>query len=400
LVWLSCFYLVIRTDSLGHNQPTMIDLQKVLLLCTSTLITISTFPLSNASPLSPRDLEARASPYLQWSHAAVDHLNTVWYNQSSGMWNNQWWQSANAMAMIGDLATVDPTYKDTAEKIFATSLINAANGGGSTNFDGFFYDDMGWWAVAWIRAYDLTGNATYLQTAEAIFQNMLTGQNTPCGGIWWSKARANLATISNTLYLSIAAKLANRAAPDKKASYKGYAMTQWKFFNQSGLINSENLVCDGLNMTCQISDGCVALSYTAGVLIGGLIELDTLDPNPAYLDVASKVGNAAITKLVTNDILSQGGDNLNSDFAQFKGAFARNLMLLHQAKPEQSFVDFFQKNAESIWANDRNAANSQLGPLWQGPYVDESTTKANLSDMPSQNSAVSCLLGAHVVVGS
>jgi predicted alpha-1,6-mannanase (GH76 family) len=317
------------------------------------------------------------------------------------MWNGQWWQSGNAMAMIGDLVAVDPEYKQTAEQIFANSLVKAANGGGSTDFKGDFYDDMGWWAVAWIRAFDVTGNTTYLQTAETIFENMLPAQNTPCGGIWWSTARTNLATISNTLFLSTAAKLANRAAPDKVATYKNYAMTQWNFFNQSGLINSDHLVCDGINVaTCKVSDGCVTLSYTSGVLIGALIELNTLDPNPAYLALASQVGNAAISKFTTDGILSQGGDNLGPDFAQFKGAFARNLMLLHQAKPEQTFAEFFQRNAESIWANDRNGTGLQLGPLWQGPYIAESTTKVNSSDMPSQNSAVSCLLGAHVAAGS
>jgi predicted alpha-1,6-mannanase (GH76 family) len=380
----------------------MNNLRRVLqLLSTSISIPITNSRLSDTSLLSTANLKPTASPYLQWTHTATDYLNTKWYNQSTGMWNDQWWQSANAMTMIGDLATVDPTYKDTAEKIFATSLIGAATGGGSTNFDGYFYDDMGWWAVAWTRAYDVTGNATYLQTADTIFQDILTAQNTPCGGIWWSKARVNLATIANTLYLSLAAKLANRATPDKKATYKNYAMTQWKFFNQSGLINSDYLVCDGLsNTTCQVSDGCTTLSYTAGVLIGALIELDTLDPNPAYLDLASKISNAGITKFTTNGILSEGGENLNSDFAQFKGAFVRNVMLLHQTKPEQAFVDFFQKNAESIWGSDRNTTDSQLGPIWQGPYVAESTTKINSTDMPSQNSAISCLLAAHVAVGS
>jgi predicted alpha-1,6-mannanase (GH76 family) len=378
----------------------MVNLRRVAPLSTSPFIAVLYNLFSTTSPLSDKALGLQTSPYLQWTHTATDYLNTKWYNQTSGMWNGQWWQSANAIAMIGDLAIVDPTYKDTAEKIFATSLVQAANGGGSTNFDGYFYDDMGWWAVAWTRAYDVTGNATYLQAAETIFEDLLTGQNTTCGGIWWSKARANLATISNALYLSTAAKLANRVTPDKKATYQNYAMTQWNFFNQSGLINSQYLVCDGLSTSCQISDGCVTLSYTAGVVVGALIELNTLSPNPAYLDLASKIGNAVITTLSANGTLSQGGDNLNSDFAQFKGAFVRNLMLLHQAKPEQTFVDFFQKNADSVWANDRNATSSQLGPLWQGPYVAESTTKVNGTDMPSQNSAISCLLGAHVAVGS
>ena len=374
-------------------------------LCGATLLSIPMFMcfqtarcLDTSATLN-RNAEAKSSSYLQWARLAADHLNKKWYNQDTGQWNHQWWQSGNAMTMTADLAAVDRTYKPQAERIFSNSLAKAGNGGGSKIFIGEFYDDMGWWAVAWIRVYDVTHNAAYLRAAETIFENMLTGLNTPCGGIWWSKKRANLATISNTLYLSTAVKLANRAAPDKKAFYKKYAMTQWTWFNQSTLIHSNFLVCDGLNKsTCQVLGHCVTLTYTAGVLIGALIELDRLDAHKQYLDLAVKIGNAVTTKLVKNGILAEGSQNSNSNFAQFKGAFVRNLMLLHQVKPQKSFVEFFKKNADSIWSKDRNSTDSQLGPDWQGPFIDESTTKKNGADMGSQNSAISCLLGAHVAV--
>jgi predicted alpha-1,6-mannanase (GH76 family) len=53
-----------------------------------------------------------------------------------------------------------------------------------------FYDDEGWWALAWIDAYDWTQNPDYLNTAQAIFTDMTGGWDDVCGGgIWWSKDR-------------------------------------------------------------------------------------------------------------------------------------------------------------------------------------------------------------------
>ena len=45
-----------------------------------------------------------------------------------------------------------------------------------------YYDDEGWWANAWIRAYDLTGNTNFLNMAKTIFSDLTTGwdsTNTP-----------------------------------------------------------------------------------------------------------------------------------------------------------------------------------------------------------------------------
>jgi predicted alpha-1,6-mannanase (GH76 family) len=201
-------------------------------------------------------------------------------------------------------------------------------------------------------------------------------------------------------YLEVAVKLATRATNANQASsYKSNALTQWQFISKSGLINSNNLVCDSIDIsTCKVTS-CVTLTYTSGVLIGALIELGKLDSSTDYIGLAVKIGNAVITNLVSNGILSEGGTNPSADAAQWKGAFVRNLMLLHQVSPQQSFVNFFQKNADSIWANDRNTGDNRLGPSWQGPFLSEATMAASNSGMPSQNAAISCLLGAHVALG-
>jgi hypothetical protein len=88
--------------------------------------------------------------------------------------------------------------------------------------DGFYDDDL-WWALAWINAYDVTKEASYLTLAEGIFKAVATTWGTTCsnGGIYWSWEKTYVNAIANELFMSTAAHLANRAS--KPAYYLDWA---------------------------------------------------------------------------------------------------------------------------------------------------------------------------------
>ena len=95
------------------------------------------------------------------------------------------------------------------------TFANANQANGSTNFITSANDDEGWWALAWMDAYDLTGNQAYLTMAQTIFADMATQWDTSTcgGGVWWSKDLTNSAyknAITNEIFLKLAAGLANR----------------------------------------------------------------------------------------------------------------------------------------------------------------------------------------------
>ncbi len=342
----------------------------------------------------PHNSTAHSAPdltYLQQSTKAVERLQS-WYSPSTGLYQTTgWWNSANALTVLADYSRVGKSKQ--YNSVFANTFEAAQKT--SPAFLNNFYDDEGWWALAWIDAYDLTGNAKYLSMAESIFSDMSGGWDDTCdGGIWWNKDRKYKNAIANELFLSVAAHLANRTAGAAQRRYLDWGEKEWKWFQASGLINAKNLINDGLGNSqgLTVGAGCVnngqtAWSYNQGVILGGLAELSTLERDPSLLETANKIAVAAITNLVdSNGILHDTCEpKCGADGVQFKGIFIRNLISLECVYPRPDLKSFVLKNADSIWKNARGR-NFELGQEWSGPF--------DSSNAGSQSSAIDALVGA------
>jgi predicted alpha-1,6-mannanase (GH76 family) len=111
---------------------------------------------------------------------------------------------------------------------------------------------------------------------------------TPCGGLWWSKDETYVNAIANELFLDIAAHLANRAG-SRSSYYLRWAKKEWRWFQKSGMINSNNTINDGLDLdTCENNGGTV-WSYNQGVVLGGLTELSRATNDDAYGNAPSSL---------------------------------------------------------------------------------------------------------------
>ena len=369
-----------------------------------------------------------AQDYKSDTEAALTTLQK-WYNKTTGIYDTTgWWNSANCITMLGNLAAADNSTKSTAMSVFANSLVAAQNyniemskvvqanylthsyygpsahpnvvraappyPGNSSGFLNAYYDDEGWWSLAWIQAYDITNDQAYLGTAATIFEDMKNGSTTPCSngtsGIWWDKANTYVNAIANELYLSVAAHLANRMS--NKQYYLDIAINQWAWFEKSGMTNSQNLINDGLQ-NCSNNHGTV-WSYNQGVILGGLVELHQASQDTAYLNKAKSIASAAIANLSDhNSVLHESCEpNCGGDGSQFKGIFMRNLQKLQRVAPDSVFLGSIGANAASIVGYDRNSLN-ELSVVWSGPFV----SPANAS---TQSSAMDALVAAVAFQGS
>ena len=223
------------------------------------------------------------------------------YNGGTGLWETTgWWNSANALE-----TTIDYCAR-TNTTTYCGNLSNTFNRHKGSGFLNKYYDDEGWWALAWIKAYDLTGETRYLDMAKTIFNDMKGGwDSTFGGGIWWTKERNYKNAIANELFLSVAARLHLRTPGDSgPGGYLDWAQREWNWFNNTDLMNSRNLIDDGLDSSGR-SNKKTNWTYNQGVILGGLVDLYQCTQNSSLLTQALLIADAAIALLTTNGILQE-----------------------------------------------------------------------------------------------
>jgi len=180
-----------------------------------------------------------------------------------------------------------------------------------------FNDDEAWWALAWIKAYDLTGDKKYLAQAQTIFKDISSipgGWDTTCGGgIYWQKNKQSpdgqtpyKNSIANELFLAVSASIYRRLGdnPDS-VNYLNQANAEWTWFQNSGLINSNNMINDSFGRSptgwsCTNDESTDVWTYNQGVILGALCELYAAPQlirgsEPQLLDAAEKIADALIT---------------------------------------------------------------------------------------------------------
>jgi predicted alpha-1,6-mannanase (GH76 family) len=272
------------------------------------------------------------------------------------------WQSATALEAAVDYmrASGSRAYLSDLERTY----LEFHHGG----FLGRYYDDEGWWALAWIAAYQLTGDGRFLGQAKDIFADMTTGWDSTCGGgIWWSKGKTYKNAIPNELFLDIAARLHDLTPGD--TAYLTWATREWTWFAASGMLTGSHLVIDGL-AGCRAMLGSPTWTYNQGVLIGGLAELSDATRDTSLLGTARAIASAVIS----SSQLSPGGilrepcelSFCDQDAEMFKGIFVDNLKLLDDHSPDASYEDYMRRNAAAVWRSDRRG--DDFGLHWAGPF--------------------------------
>ncbi|HLI91207.1 MAG TPA: glycoside hydrolase family 76 protein [Ktedonobacteraceae bacterium] len=333
--------------------------------------------------------------YRAYATACLEALQR-WYNWHSGLWaTTGWWNAANAIYAIADYSSLMQTDR------YLPVIVNTFAKNRRENFLNRYYDDEGWWGLAWLRVYDLTGEDHYLQMAERLFADMCGGWDDVCGGgIWWRKDRDYKNAIPNELFLSLAAHLYRRTRID---DYLTRATVAWRWFLDSGMQNEQYLINDGLR-NCQ-NNGGITWTYNQGVILGALAEMFLCTAERAtsaqgeiqYLIDASNIASAVLATLVdANGILLEplppGSKDENPP--QFKGIFMQNLASFYHVAANitglpfacEPYRQFIMRNADALWQHARTPHHT-FGFHWSRRPDREDATR-QISALMAFNAAL------------
>ena len=289
------------------------------------------------------------------------------FDRGTGLFDtNGWWTGANALtALIDTMRVTGMRSYDYAIASTYDKNVNSRQG----QFRNEFIDDTGWWGLAWVAAYDLTGDGRYLNTARADADYMHSYWDTRCGGgVYWKTDRNVKNAIANSLYIQLNAALAQRTGD---AAYRQRAQTGWSWFQSTGMVNGSNLVNDGVNLSTCRNNGDVTWTYNQGVLINALVQLNRLTGDANALATARRIGDAltASTYLNSGGIMREPNESntCSGDGVSFKGPAVRGLGVLN-AVTGGAYTAYLRRQADSNHAHNRDTLDA-YGSHWAGPYV-------------------------------
>ncbi|MEV6793502.1 glycoside hydrolase family 76 protein [Streptomyces sp. NPDC051320] len=335
------------------------------------------------------------------AEAAADVLMQS-YDQDTAWWPSSWWNSAVALTTMMDymqrtgntrrLPIVDHTFEVNRGAFPAGERSSDPIDG---DFTSRAIDDSEWWGLAWLQAYDLTGQQKYLSEAVTIadYVHGYWDTSTCGGGVWWDRERTYKNSITNGLYVRLTAALHNRIPGD--TLWSGRAQTAWTWLAGSGLINNSGLVNDGLTNDCRNNGGTV-WTYNQGAAIGGALEVYRATGDRTALATARRLADAALASpdLVQRGVLTEQCDALDrtcdDNAKQFKGVFMRSMMDLADTTGDGTYRAFTVQQANSIWTRDRDSRN-RLGQRWAGA---DPAGHPNAHDWRTQASALGALVAA------
>ena len=332
---------------------------------------------------------------LNWADVTATRLVSCFYDDSNGKWKNELaWQSGNTLESLANfISIVDSPLKYIFHETFVKTDMYVG---------GDCFDDWQWWLLAWLQAYSVDSNLDYLHRAAQAYEVVVTKAWNPSicnGGIQWCPKNAYKNAITNELFLVASMRLHPYATLVGKPAnyYLDWAIKEWQWFEQSGMINKQFLINDGLNSPSCENNQQTTWTYNQGVILSGLGLLANATGNSSLLAIAQNIADATIQYLTySGQFLREPCEpNCDNDQKLFKGIFIRHLSYLLRYLTDSIHIEkyrkFIEANAQSLWSNNRCVTDGTFGITWN----NQTSTQCDANrDTSSTSSAFDLFISA------
>jgi predicted alpha-1,6-mannanase (GH76 family) len=309
---------------------------------------------------------------VDWAKAADQSqtaLDVQFYNTESNYYNhnntgnkgfNYWW-NAHALDVLVDAynRSKDAKYLSKMDDLLAGCY--AKNGNTYWNT---FYDDMEWWALACLRAYDATKDEKYKTMARQYWTWIKVGwSDVKNGGIAWaSGSKDSKNACSNAPAVIIAARLYQL---DNVADDLVWAKKIYTWLKTYVVEPKRGLVYDAYGNTKETD----MYTYNQGTWIGSGLEMYRITKEQRYLDDAVRNANYLMNdevKFSPSGILK--GEN-TGDGGLFKGIFIRYMAQLVlkgvlDDYTEELYVKYLKNNGQSLYTKAMKNPENVFGADW------------------------------------
>jgi hypothetical protein len=243
-----------------------------------------------------------------------------------------------------------------AEKYYNRSMHGYGPYKGDRNRETVWFDDNGWWGMAFVDAWRATRNRRYLKDADRAFRFVVRYGWAPGGGIWWNTRhpyRAGEALASDTL---LGARL--------------YAATHNRFYLQrtQRFIAWGDTGMPGRGGMYGIRDGDSSpVSYVEGPMIEAHQVLCDATGNSAYCQRAEQLADAAYNWFGPD--LDQG--------PQFDTIHLRSMLYLYSRDQDRRWYDLAVTNARRAQENAQTGNGLYLA-AWDGGPITGHQARPNM----------------------
>ncbi|WP_326629987.1 carbohydrate-binding protein [Nonomuraea fuscirosea] len=293
------------------------------------------------------------------------------HGPENGRYTDFWWE-AQLWELVMDAyqRTGSATYRRMIDDVYAGFLASYPT------FENDFNDDLGWWALASARAYEITGNTTYLDRARSLFDRIWAEQDsTYGGGIWWQNNTRNQKNVATNAPAVLTATKLYTATGDASYLTRARSLFDWIKAN----LQESGHVYDHLE-----GSGTLVkwdFTYNFGTYISAAAALNKVTGTASYLADARAAADWATANLTNGGTVLHEGVN---DGGGFKARLIRGLNTLVTEHGQRQYLPFLQRNATQAWQHRRTSDNL-VGPDWSAPapgtYLQSLTAAAAVSTL-------------------